>query len=214
MRISAYGLTGDVAGTVRTRAAPNEGTVASGDLEIDDGVYRAYGKELEVERGRLLFTGGAITDRARPSRDARAAWLQGRRDRARTAAQAADHAVLGAEPAAEPDRLDADRRPHQHPGGWRRIHGVEPGGTGRRPARGPARQVRRLDAVGLARDQATSDQSLGSATPSAATIRQLRHLTHRGNQHAAQASLYDWGSVDRPRSPAARRVDVEYRFED
>jgi len=62
VRISAYGLTGDVTGTVRTRAAPNEGTVASGDLEIDDGVYRAYGKELEVERGRLLFTGGAITD--------------------------------------------------------------------------------------------------------------------------------------------------------
>ena len=62
VRISAYGLTGDVSGTVRTRAAPNEGTVASGELEVDDGVYRAYGKELEVERGRFLFTGGAITD--------------------------------------------------------------------------------------------------------------------------------------------------------
>jgi translocation and assembly module TamB len=62
VRIKAYGLTGDVSGSVRTRTAPNEGTVASGELEVDDGVYRAYGKELEVERGRLLFTGGAITD--------------------------------------------------------------------------------------------------------------------------------------------------------
>src|SRR4030095_12724100 len=42
--------------------APNEGTVASGELEVDDGVYRAYGKELEGERGRLLFTRGAVTD--------------------------------------------------------------------------------------------------------------------------------------------------------
>ena len=62
VRISAYGLTGKVAGAVRTQTAPNESTVASGELEVDDGVYKAYGKELEVERGKLLFTGGPVTD--------------------------------------------------------------------------------------------------------------------------------------------------------
>ena len=62
VRISAYGLSGPVTGTVRTRTAPNESTVASGELEVDEGVYKAYGKELEVERGKLLFTGGPITD--------------------------------------------------------------------------------------------------------------------------------------------------------
>ena len=62
VRIVAYGLKGQVAGSVRTRVAPREGTLASGELEVVDGEYSAYGKELEVERGKLLFTGGPVTD--------------------------------------------------------------------------------------------------------------------------------------------------------
>ncbi|HEX9706138.1 MAG TPA: translocation/assembly module TamB domain-containing protein [Steroidobacteraceae bacterium] len=62
VRISAYGLRGTVTGAVHTRTAPREASVASGELEVIDGVYRAYGRELEVERGRLLFTGGPVTD--------------------------------------------------------------------------------------------------------------------------------------------------------
>jgi len=62
VHISAYGLTGTVAGAVRTRTAPRQASIASGELEVVDGEYRAYGKELEVERGKLLFTGGPITD--------------------------------------------------------------------------------------------------------------------------------------------------------
>ena len=62
VHISAYGLRGTVAGTVRARTAPRQATVASGEFEIVNGVYEAYGKELEVERGKLLFTGGPITD--------------------------------------------------------------------------------------------------------------------------------------------------------
>jgi translocation and assembly module TamB len=36
--------------------------VATGELQVNEGEYRAYSRELEVERGRLLFTGGPATD--------------------------------------------------------------------------------------------------------------------------------------------------------
>ncbi len=62
VKVSAYGLRGTVTGSVRTRTAPREASVASGELDVVDGVYSAYGRELEVERGRLLFTGGPVTD--------------------------------------------------------------------------------------------------------------------------------------------------------
>jgi translocation and assembly module TamB len=51
-----------VTGSVRTRTAPREASIASGELEVIDGVYSAYGRELEVERGKLVFTGGPVTD--------------------------------------------------------------------------------------------------------------------------------------------------------
>ena len=62
VKVSAYGLRGTVTGSVRTRTAPREASVASGELEVIDGVYSAYGRELEVERGKLVFTGGPVTD--------------------------------------------------------------------------------------------------------------------------------------------------------
>jgi translocation and assembly module TamB len=62
VNVSAYGLKGTVAGSVRTRSAPLQATVASGEFEIVNGQYKAYGKELDVERGKLLFTGGPVTD--------------------------------------------------------------------------------------------------------------------------------------------------------
>ncbi len=60
--LDAYGLRGRITGTVRARSDPHEAAVASGELEIEDGRYRAYTRELDVERGRLLFTGGPVTD--------------------------------------------------------------------------------------------------------------------------------------------------------
>lgn len=62
VEIDAYGLSGHVTGSVRARSAPREAATASGELEIRDGEYRAYTRELDVERGRLLFTGGPATD--------------------------------------------------------------------------------------------------------------------------------------------------------
>jgi translocation and assembly module TamB len=60
--LEAYGLTGRVSGSVRARTSPREAAVATGELEVHEGEYQAYGRELEVERGRLLFTGGPATD--------------------------------------------------------------------------------------------------------------------------------------------------------
>jgi translocation and assembly module TamB len=60
--VKAYGLSATITGAVRTRMQPEEGTVASGELEVKEGEYSAYGRELEIERGRLLFTGGPAND--------------------------------------------------------------------------------------------------------------------------------------------------------
>jgi translocation and assembly module TamB len=60
--LDAYGLSGRVSGSVRARTSPREAAVATGELEVLDGEYRAYSRELDVERGRLLFTGGPATD--------------------------------------------------------------------------------------------------------------------------------------------------------
>ena len=60
--VKAFGLSATIQGTVRARMQPEESTVASGELEVKEGVYSAYGRELEIERGRLLFTGGPVTD--------------------------------------------------------------------------------------------------------------------------------------------------------
>ena len=60
--VKAFGLSATITGTVRTRLLPNESAVGSGELEVKEGKYDAYGRELEIERGKLLFTGGPLTD--------------------------------------------------------------------------------------------------------------------------------------------------------
>ena len=62
VELDAYGLSGRVSGSVRARSAPHEAAVATGELQVHEGEYRAYTRELDVERGRLLFTGGPATD--------------------------------------------------------------------------------------------------------------------------------------------------------
>ncbi len=62
VQVRAFGLSAAISGAVRTHMAPQGGTTATGELEVAQGRFRAYGRELEVERGRLLFTGGPATD--------------------------------------------------------------------------------------------------------------------------------------------------------
>jgi translocation and assembly module TamB len=62
VRLDAFGLQGALQGEVLLQLRPDEVPVASGELEVRDGKYRAYTKELDVERGRLLFAGGPVDD--------------------------------------------------------------------------------------------------------------------------------------------------------
>ena len=56
------GLTGLLGGSVLATDEPGQPTRASGELNISKGKYKAYGQDLEIRRGRLLFAGGPLTE--------------------------------------------------------------------------------------------------------------------------------------------------------
>jgi translocation and assembly module TamB len=62
VKVKAYGLSAQIAGAVETHTAPREPATAAGELEVRTGKYEVYGRELEVERGKLVFTGGPVSD--------------------------------------------------------------------------------------------------------------------------------------------------------
>lgn len=62
VRVSTYNINADVEGDVIVRDKPGQPTTASGELHVTRGTYRAYGKDLEIDRGRLIFTGGPVDD--------------------------------------------------------------------------------------------------------------------------------------------------------
>lgn len=66
---TGYGLTGKVAGKITAVDRPDQLTRATGELRIEDGKYSAWGQKLEIERGRLLFSGGPVSQ---PGLDIRA----------------------------------------------------------------------------------------------------------------------------------------------
>jgi translocation and assembly module TamB len=70
-RVSLYGFgfEGTIGGNLMLIDDPGKATTASGELNVVEGRYRAYGQRLDVEQGRLLFAGGPITN---PALDLRA----------------------------------------------------------------------------------------------------------------------------------------------
>lgn len=58
--LTVKGLQGLLGGGVRIQQLPQGPLIASGELNIRDGKYRAYGQDLAIEQGQLLFTGGLI----------------------------------------------------------------------------------------------------------------------------------------------------------
>lgn len=69
VRFRGFGLSGNITGSVTAADDPARVTTGGGELKIIDGKYKAYGRELEIERGRLIFAGGPIEN---PGIDARA----------------------------------------------------------------------------------------------------------------------------------------------
>ena len=62
VHLDAYGLTGRLVGAIEITEKPGEPTAATGELRVQEGIYEAYGQELEIETGRVVFAGGPITE--------------------------------------------------------------------------------------------------------------------------------------------------------
>ncbi|HEV7717028.1 MAG TPA: translocation/assembly module TamB domain-containing protein [Steroidobacteraceae bacterium] len=56
-----YGLNAKVEGQVVVHEVQNEATTGNGEIRVT-GTYKAYGQDLTIEQGRLLFAGQAIND--------------------------------------------------------------------------------------------------------------------------------------------------------
>ncbi|MFP4611574.1 MAG: translocation/assembly module TamB domain-containing protein, partial [Thiohalophilus sp.] len=61
-RVSLYGFgfEGRLGGDLLLTDSPGELTTASGEINVVEGRYSAYGQRLNVEHGRLLYTGGPV----------------------------------------------------------------------------------------------------------------------------------------------------------
>jgi translocation and assembly module TamB len=57
VRFNGYGLTCRIAGSIGITDEPGRATSSEGELRILDGQYKAYGKDLKIEKGRLIFVG-------------------------------------------------------------------------------------------------------------------------------------------------------------
>jgi translocation and assembly module TamB len=69
VHFSGYGLTARMGGTLTVMQKPGKLTTASGEVSVLDGAYKAYGQDLHIRHGRVLFSGGPI---ANPGLDVRA----------------------------------------------------------------------------------------------------------------------------------------------
>jgi translocation and assembly module TamB len=58
--IQASGFSGGLKGSLLVTEQPDKPTTAIGELEVQNGVYKAYGQDLTLDHGRLIFAGGSI----------------------------------------------------------------------------------------------------------------------------------------------------------
>ena len=67
--IDAFGLTGTLSGSLHIQQAPRQPARARGTLSVKNGYFSAYGANLDIERARLIFSGGSVDN---PGMDVRA----------------------------------------------------------------------------------------------------------------------------------------------
>lgn len=58
--INAYGFEGKVSGSIGIFEEPNKALRATGSIQVAAGNYEIYGQKLEIQRGVLIYNGGAI----------------------------------------------------------------------------------------------------------------------------------------------------------
>lgn len=69
VHFTGFGLKARITGAVRTIEEPGQLTLAQGELRIEDGEYTAYGQQLAIETGRLIYNSAPINN---PALDIRA----------------------------------------------------------------------------------------------------------------------------------------------
>jgi translocation and assembly module TamB len=62
VNVNAQGLTARLVGSVTIRSGYDAVTRGSGELSVAEGRYSAYARQLDIQRGRLIFTGGPISN--------------------------------------------------------------------------------------------------------------------------------------------------------
>jgi translocation and assembly module TamB len=67
--INTQGLSGRLSGSITVNSDDSGINRGSGELTVEEGKYLAYGRNLDIQRGRLLFSNGLISD---PGLDLRA----------------------------------------------------------------------------------------------------------------------------------------------
>jgi translocation and assembly module TamB len=60
VNIDTSGVTARLTGSITIRSGYDAFTRATGELSVAEGKYTAYARKLDIERGRLIFTGGPI----------------------------------------------------------------------------------------------------------------------------------------------------------
>ena len=60
--LDTSGLSGRLGGNITVRSGYDQVTRATGELTIEEGKYIAYARKLDIQHGRLIFTGGPIQD--------------------------------------------------------------------------------------------------------------------------------------------------------
>jgi translocation and assembly module TamB len=67
--VDTFGLSGRLTGDISAQTTVEGTSRGTGELNIADGKYAAFGRRLDVQRGRLIFSGGLLAD---PGLDLRA----------------------------------------------------------------------------------------------------------------------------------------------
>jgi translocation and assembly module TamB len=62
VRVDAFGLHARIEGGVTTRVRTGQATTGHGELRVAEGRYSAYGQQLEISRGQLLFDNAPLDD--------------------------------------------------------------------------------------------------------------------------------------------------------
>lgn len=62
VHFEGFGLKTDLTGSVRAIEQPGRPGSGRGEVRLEGGRYKAYGQDLEIQQGRLLFNGGPLTE--------------------------------------------------------------------------------------------------------------------------------------------------------